>query len=316
MGPLKLRFYGAAAENLRRAVALAVLACAGAACAGWAGQAGAAGIELADDRGRVLRLAHPAGRIVTLAPHLTELVYAAGAGAKLVGAARYSDYPEAARRLPAVGDAAQVDVEQVLALAPDVVLGWRSGNPPAQIERLERLGVAVFVTEPARLTDVARILRAIGTLAGSAEAAGKAAAAFEGELGRLARGRDRLRPVPVFYEVWHQPLLTVSDAHSIGDVIRLCGGRNVFGASAALTPEVSLESVIAAAPEVILGGGSAARAKDFAAAWQRFDVIPAVRNRRVHFIDADLIQRPTPRLLRGAELICGYIDAARTGAGN
>jgi len=272
--------------------------------------AAAQSISIADDRGRQVVLAAPAQRIVTLAPSLAELAFAAGAGGRLVGVARFSDFPPAARGIPQVGDAARVDFERIVALKPDLVLAWKSGNSAADVARLESLGYRTFVSEPARLADVPGLLHAIGALAGTLPAAGKAAAEFEREI-RALRGRyAQARTVRVFYQIWHRPLLTVNGAHMISDVIALCGGENVFADLAQLTPNVSLEAVIAARPEVVLGGGSAGGAKEFAERWRQTAVEP-LRGLPAFHINPDHIQRQTPRIVEGARAVCAALDEVR-----
>ena len=265
-----------------------------------------------DDRGVSIELSSPAVRIVALSPHLVELAYAAGAGSRLAAVVRYSDYPSDAAALPQVGDAARIDVERVLALRPDLVLAWRTGNPAGDVRRLERLGLRVFVTEAGTLADVARHLRTIGALAGTSALAEKAASAFETELAGLrARYGERER-VPVFYEIWHRPLLTVNGSHVISDIIALCGGRNVFHAAPMLTPGVSFEAVLAAQPRVILGGSSAAQPEEFPARW-RAAPVAALRSIPVRYVPPDLIQRHTPRMARGATVVCERLDEIRAG---
>lgn len=277
---------------------------------GVAALCGAQPVELADDRGVTVRLAAPAARIVTLAPNLAEIVFAAGAGAKIVGVVRYSDFPPAARTLASVGDAARVDAERILALQPDLVLAWKSGNQASDIARLEALGFPVFVSEPQRLADMPRLTRAVGALAGTRAAADAAARAWEQEVAQLRARYARRAPVRVFYEIWHRPLLTVSGAHFISDVITLCGGVNVFAAAPVLTPVVSLEAVLAARPDAVLGGGSATSADEFAAQW-RAEPVAALRQIPVAFVAADEIQRAGPRLLAGARSVCGELDRLR-----
>lgn len=273
--------------------------------------AGAQPVSVVDDRGRTVALARPAQRIVTLAPSLAELVFAAGAGGRLAGVARLSRLPPEAVGVPLVGDAVGVDFERVVQLKPDLVLAWRSGNAAADVERLERLGVPVYVSEARRLGDIPRELRAIGALAGTSSTARKAAQTFEREIGTL-RGRfASARPVRVFYQIWHRPLMTVSGAHLISDVIASCGGMNVFGDVSQLTPTVSLEAVIAARPEVILGGGSAGGEKAFAAA--RDALPPPLRDLPAFYIDPDAIQQATPRIVEGVRAVCAALEQVRNG---
>lgn len=263
-----------------------------------------------DDRGKTVALAAPAQRAIALAPHLTELAFAAGAGARLVGVARFSDYPQAALRVTQVGDAARVDVERVAALRPDLILAWKSGNQAGDVERLERLGYAVFVSEPARLSDIPRLLRAIGTFAGTTPAAERAAAAFEQEM-RSLRARFGSAPkVRVFYEVWHRPLITVNGAHMISDVIALCGGENVFASVSLLTPSVSLEAVAAARPDVILGGIRPGSDEEFLREWRNAPM-EALRRVPAFYVDPDHLQRQSPRILEGAKAVCGYLEQVR-----
>jgi len=272
----------------------------------------AAGAAPPDDRGVAPRLSAAAARIVTLAPHLAEIVFSAGAGDRLVGVARYSDFPPAVQHVPRIGDAARVDVERILALKPDLVLAWRSGNQASDIARLERMGQRVFVTEPRRLDDIDRLLRAVGALAGSEEAAGRTALALQADIAALRARHAGLAPVRVFYEIWHRPLLTVNGEHMISDVIALCGGINVFAAVPLLTPAVSLEAVLAARPEVILGGSSSATPRQFEAQWRNHEVATLGRVPAFH-IAPDDIQRATPRIVNGARAICRILDEVRRG---
>jgi iron complex transport system substrate-binding protein len=290
---------------VRNAAAFAL----GLACAMGGAQAVRAA-QLADDRGTMVRLAAPAMRIVTLAPHLAEIAFASGAGEKLVGTARFSDFPAAAQRLPRVGDAARVDVERILLLQPDLVLAWKSGNQAGDLTRLERLGLRVFVTEPSGLSDVTRLIRAVGTLAGTGRSAQETAAAFEGQIATLRARFAGRPPLRVFYEIWHRPLLTVNGGHMISDVINVCGGINVFADAPLLTPSVSLEAVLAAQPDAIIGGGSGVTAQEFAAQW-RAHGIAGLKNVTVIYVAPDEIQRATPRIANGARVMCEALERVR-----
>jgi len=275
------------------------------------GLAHASAISVVDDRGVRVTLAAPARTIVALAPSITELVFAAGAGDKLAGVPRFSDYPAAAKSIAQIGDATRIDLERVLSLKPDLVVAWKTGNHAADYERLEQLGFVVFVAEPGTLAAIPRLLRAIAMLAGTASAAETAAAEFERGIAALDAQYRARRPVRAFYEIWHEPLMTVSGQHMISDVITLCGGINIFSAVPALTPVVSLESVIAAQPVVVLGGSSAATPDEFAAPWVRDERHAGLRNVRAMYVDPDFIQRQTPRILRGARIVCEQIETVR-----
>jgi iron complex transport system substrate-binding protein len=267
----------------------------------------AAGIEVRDDRGAQITLDSPARRIVTLAPHLAEIAFAAGAGDRVVGVSNFTDFPPEAGRLPVVFDWGRVDYERVLALRPDVVLAWRSGTPALQVERLERLGLKVVVTETRRFADVAALMRQVGRIAGTGPRAEQAARSFERELDAL-RERYAGRPtVSVFLEIWHTPMITINGEHVFSEAIELCGGRNVFAAARTATPLVSREQLLGARPRVVVTGSSAERE-----AWRDLDAVPAVRAKRVYAVDADNLHRPGPRLLEGARELCVALDRARS----
>ncbi len=264
-----------------------------------------------DDRGTRVTLSAPARTIIALAPSITELVFAAGAGGKLTGVPRFSDFPAAARSIAQIGDASRIDLERVLSLKPDLVVAWKTGNHAADFERLEQLGLAVFVAEPATLASIPRLVRAIAALAGSAAPAEQAAEEFERGIAALAARYRARASVRVFYEIWHEPLMTVNGRHMISDVIALCGGINVFAAAPVLTPVVSLESVIGARPQVVLGGSSATTPAAFAAPWIRAERHAGLRSVRAMYVDPDYIQRQTPRVLDGARVVCDHLEAVR-----
>lgn len=274
----------------------------------------AAAIRVSDDSGRVVTLAAPAQRIVSLSPHATELLFAAGAGDRVAGVAGYSDYPPAAAQLPRVGDAANLNLEAILALRPDLVVAWKSGNPAHQLERLQRFGVPLFYSEPRQLEDIATNLQRLGRLAGSEAVADAAAARFRDGYRALDRQFSARAPVRTFYEIWDQPLTTVNGEQLISQVIRLCGGSNVFADLPTLAPVVTREAVIAADPQAIIASGQAVERPEWLQHWQAWPQVAAVRNHQLYVIDPDLIQRQTPRILDGARILCGQLDRARQAA--
>lgn len=253
----------------------------------------------------------PAKRIISLAPHITELLYAAGAGSRLVGNVDYGDYPAAAKTLPKVGGYSGPDIEAILALKPDLVIAWESGNPPAALKKLKALGISVYISQPNRIEDIAREIERFGALAGTESVANPAAAAFRARHAALAARYSQRPVVDVFYQIWKQPLMTVNDKQIISDAIRLCGGRNVFGALPILAPTVTVEAVIAANPEVIVASGMGNESPEWLNDWRRWKTLTAVRRDNLYFIPPQEIQRHTPRLLDGAEKLCLDLDAAR-----
>jgi iron complex transport system substrate-binding protein len=280
-------------------------------CGCFASAAGAQPVSVTDDAGRTVTLPRPAQRIVAIAPALAEMAFAAGAGSRLVGVARYSALPPGVPVLPEVGDAVRVDLERIVLLKPDLVLAWQSGNRTGDYERLEKLGYPVFVTESRRLDDVTRTLRAIGDLAGTRAEAGRAAAEFERGIRQLRERYAKARPVRLFYVIWTKPFMTVSGAHIISDVIALCGGENVFADVLQLTPTVSLEAIIAAKPEAILGGGSAGGERAFGVQWREAAPQPLMQL-PAFYIEPDTIQRQTPRILEGAKAVCSALEKVRS----
>lgn len=267
-------------------------------------------IELVDDRGDFLRLERPARRIISLAPHLTELAFAAGAGDRLVGVVRDSDYPPGARAIPQIGDASGADFERIIALQPDLVLAWASGNRVSVVERLRQLGFPVLVLEPRTLEDIPRHLRMLGVLAGTDAAAESAARNFSDRSARLRAAHQHGTPVDVMFEMWHRPIMTVNGDHMISDVLRMCGARNVFAELRHLAAEVSLEQVLMRDPDAIVVGSEAAGAG--ISDWKAYPYLKAVKRGRVYTVPADLITRQTPRILDAAEQICADLEEIRS----
>ena len=267
-------------------------------------------IVVTDTSGVIVKLAAPAKRIVSLAPHITELLFAAGAGSRVVGTVDYSDYPPAARALPKVGGHA-LDLEAIVALKPDLILGWASGNAAASVARLRSLGLTVHLSEPNRIEDIAGELERIGILAGTAATANAAAKAFRQRYAKLTARYSQRPPVVVFYQIWKQPLMTVNGKQIISDAIRLCGGRNVFAQLPILAPTVTVEAVIAANPEAIVASGMGESRPEWLDDWRRWTTLAAVARDNLYFVPPDLIQRHTPRILDGAEQLCTHLEAAR-----
>ena len=268
-------------------------------------------IQVEDALGRTVTLDKPATRVVTLAPHITELVFAAGAGERLVGTVSYSDFPEAAKNIPRVGSSSNISVESLIALNPDLVLTWRSGNGEDIATRLAALGLTVYVDEPSTLEDIAQSLRVVGQLTGSEATADVAAEAFLQQLSFLRETYSTQQPVSVYYQIWHEPLMTLNGDHIISDVVRLCGGRNVFADVLPLVSRISVESVIRADPQVVIASGMDTSRPEWLDAWRDWPAMRAVKNDQLYFIPPDILQRHTPRIMEGAELMCARLAQAR-----
>jgi iron complex transport system substrate-binding protein len=268
-------------------------------------------IVVTDVGGTTIRLAAPARRIVSLAPHITELLFAAGAGDRVVGNVEFGEYPLAARTLPKVGGYSRLDLEAIVALKPDLVMGWESGNAQAAVSRLRSIGLVVHISQPNRIEDIAGELELVGKLAGVEASANKAAAAFRERYANLVARFSKRPPVDVFYQVWKQPLMTVNGNQIISDAIRLCGGRNVFAQLPVLAPTVTVEAVIAANPEAILASGMGDSRPEWLDDWKRWKTLTAVARDNLYFVPPELIQRHTPRILEGTEILCTHLEKTR-----
>ncbi len=272
--------------------------------------AAAAPVTVRDDDGRSLTLPRPAQRAVALSPHLAELVFAAGAGARLVGVMRFSDFPPEAAALPVIGDAFAINLEAVAALKPDLLLLWRSGINPRQQQRLPVLGLPIYNNEISSVEGIADTLRRLGRLFGTETTADAAAAATESRWAALRARYAGRPPVRVFYQLWNEPLMTVNRGHLIDQAITVCGGTNVFAGQPNLTPTVSWEAAVAANPQVVLTG-SGPEAPPRLEGWQRFKRVAAVQNGLVIALDGHRLARMTPAFVDGAQALCEAIDRAR-----
>ena len=268
-------------------------------------------VSAVDDAGNTISLSSPARRIISLAPHLTELLFTIDAGSRLVGTVDHSDYPSAANQIRRIGGYHAFDLESILVLQPDLIISWRSGNNPVQIEKLQALGIPVFINEPRHIEDIPDTALRLAVLVGKDKQAKIFIDEFVQHHATLKKRFSSRRPVKLFYEVWHQPLMTINGEHLISDVIRLCGAVNIFAAVPVLAPTVSVESVLQARPDIIVTGGMRETRQDWFTAWRRWPQLPAVAREQLYFINPDLMQRHGPRILQGAEQLCQYVEQAR-----
>ena len=248
-------------------------------------------------------------RVVTLAPHLAELMYAVGAGDLLVGVSSWSDYPPEALELPVVGDAFALDGEQLALLQPELLLAWESGMPGHVVDELRKSGYRVIAIRTRSADDVADAMLQMGELLSRVDAAQAAARAYRERLDAI---RDKYRDAPairVFYQASARPLYTINSEHFLSDLIAACGGRNIFDDLGDLAPAIADEAVIARDPEVMIAGDNSGN--DPFADWHRWPDISANRYGNHFTINWDLASRPAPRLLLAAEEICAVLDEAR-----
>jgi iron complex transport system substrate-binding protein len=268
-------------------------------------------VEVYDDEGTQITLAIPAQRIVSLAPSLTELIYSAGAGENLVGVVEHSDFPAAAKALPIVGRFDLLDIERILELDPDLVVAWQTGNPRSSVYQLRQLGLTVYVAEPKSLAAIPSHIERLAVLAGKELNDLKVIYDFRQKLEVLDSKYRHQSPVTIFYQVWDRPLITAGGNELINDIIRLCGGRNVFANIRRVAPKVSREAVLKRNPEVIIASGMGIERPEWLDDWLRWPSLKAVANKNLFFVPPDLLQRHTPRALLGAAQICDQLDQAR-----
>lgn len=275
-----------------------------------------AGITVTDDTGVAVTLSQPAQRIVSLAPHVTELLFAAGGGNRIVGTVRFSDYPTAARRIPRVGDNLRVDLERIVALKPDLLIVWRHNASERQTEQLRRLGIPLFYSEPKTLADIPETLLRFAALMGTIEQAREPVDALRARMDDLAMRYGNRPPVRVFYQVWDKPLYTLNHAHITSDVIRFCGGINIFAHASASVPSPSMETILQENPEVIITGDQRGNETSGIESWRQYPSLQAVRRNNLFALDADLLHRASPRILEGAAQLCEKLELARQRRGD
>jgi len=277
---------------------------AGLLCAGQA-----AAVTVRDDAGHAITLRSPALRVISMAPHVTELLFAAGGGERVVGAVEYSDYPEAANRIPRIGSNRQIDIERVMALKPDLIVAWMHGSSERQIDMVKQLGIPVYHSDPQTLEGIPDSLERLGQLMGTEATARPAAAALRGKLASLRATYAGRSPVRTFYQVWDKPLYTLNGRHIVTDALRLCGGENIFDKLPVIAPVVTVEGVLEADPEAVFGSAE----KDYGGVnlWRQYPTMKAVRNGNLFTVDGNLLNRAGPRMIQGAAAMCEKLDQAR-----
>lgn len=269
-------------------------------------------IEVIDDEGVKHTFDRPKTRIVSLLPHATELLFEVGAGESLVGAVQYSNFPEAAKKIPRVGGYGALNIEAIIALQPDLLIGWPSKNSNREISRLKDLGMSVFVSDPMTFMDISDSLVTFGKITGSNKKAKESQQAFNHTFDILRDKYSQKETVSVFYQVWDSPLITQNGKTFIGRAIELCGGANIFSDLPMINPQVSLESILVLDPQIIVASGMGESRPDWLNDWLQYPSLQAVKNNHLYHIDPDLLQRPTSRFLLGTEALCKAINKKRT----
>lgn len=268
-----------------------------------------AAITVQDDDGNTVTLQKPAQRVIALAPHVTELLFSAGGGSRIIGTVTYSDYPEEARKIPRLGDNRLVDMERLIAMKPDLIVVWMHGSSERQIETIRQLGIPTFHSEPKTLDGIPDSILRLGQLMGTENVAQPAAADIRKQLAALTRQYANRPPVRLFYQVWDKPLYTLSGMHIVSDAIRVCGGVNIFNDLKTTAPVVSIEGVLQADPEAIFGTAE----KNYGGVnlWRPYKTLTAVRNDNLFTLNGELLNRSGPRMIPGTAALCEKLDLAR-----
>jgi iron complex transport system substrate-binding protein len=267
-----------------------------------------AAISVVDDNGVTIHLSSPAQRIISLAPHTTELLFAAGAGKAVIAVSDWSDYPPQVKDIPSVGSATELDVERIIKLHPDLVVAWKNGNKPRQIAYLRKFGIAVFESEPKTLNAIADSIEKLAVLAGT-EADGKQQAlAFREKIVSLENKYRDAKVVRYFYQVWQKPLMTLNGQHLVTQALKICGGKNIFSELAPTAPTVNSENVIQRNPEVLF---MSSEEKNISTLWQGFPNMTAVSRKNLFIFNSSIMNRAGPRMAEATEQLCEKLELAR-----
>jgi iron complex transport system substrate-binding protein len=246
-----------------------------------------------------------------MAPNLTEILFHIGAGSQIVGVVEFSDFPPKARDIPRIGASHQFDIEAILALQPNLVVAWESGNPHEDLSTLEQLGLPIFRTEPRTLNDIATLFQRLGKLTGHSETSDFLAAMFLEDTAAIRETYQQRQNLTVLYQIWSNPIYTLNGDHLISRLIEHCGGTNIFFELETLAPVVSTESVIERNPDVIIAAGYGGATPEWLSAWNLWSSMNAVKSKNLYTVDADQISRMGPRILKGMQELCRVIDEAR-----
>lgn len=250
-------------------------------------------------------------RIIALSPHSVELLYAIGAGDRIIATISHADYPAQAKDIEVIGDYRGITLEKLIALKPDLVVTWSGGNKLNQIEQIKKLGYKVIDSNPQSLPEIAKSLRLLGQATGQKARAEKIAEKFEQELQQITDKYQHRAKVRTFYQLWSKPLMTISKGSWINQFITRCGGINVFSDAEAAYPKISVENILLTNAEIILIPDDAQTRGHEIFKWKRWQILPAVQNKHIYQPDAKILHRPTPRVLGAMEQVCQQIDKAR-----
>lgn len=262
-----------------------------------------------DGLNHTIQLKKPAKRIVSLAPNVTEILFSIGAGNQIIGAVQGSDYPLEARKIHRIGTYTAINVEKLMAMHPDLIIAW-GDTYSRQLTTLRKLGVPIYTPNPQQLEDIPLIMKNLGCLCGVNGKAIREADDFSYKLDKMRKQYANQKPLTVFFQTNPYSSYTIHKNSWINQVIAVCGGRNIFAQTKLPYDRISLESIVIANPEVII---SEAPGQAWKKRWQTEEDISAVKNNLLFTIDPNLIEQASPRILKGTEKICKYLQSARAG---
>ncbi|WP_373941634.1 vitamin B12 ABC transporter substrate-binding protein BtuF [Vibrio chagasii] len=250
-----------------------------------------------------------AKRVVSLAPHATELAYSAGLGDSLVAVSERSDYPPQADKLEKVANYQGIKVEKIIALQPDLILAWPAGNPPRELAKLEQFGFNIYYSKTKSLDSIATNIEQLSQYASDPSIGENNAKQYKEQLNALRLKYKDAEQVSYFYQLSEKPIITVAQGHWPSEVFEFCGGRNIFEDSASPYPQVGIEQVVLNKPQVIF---TSQHAIENGTMWQSWEEeIPAVAKNQIWSLNSDWINRPTTRTLQAIQQVCDYFDRVR-----
>lgn len=270
-----------------------------------------AAIEVVDAADKTHTFQQPVQRIIALTPHIAELLFSAGAGKQVVGVVEYSDFPEEVKKIPQIGGYGRFNIEAIMALEPDLVVYWPGGNAERDLVVVRKMGIPMFASNPQTFDDIAIELERFGLITGHAEQTRLVVEVFRQQVAELQQANQTKPKVSVFYQVWNSPMMSQNGQSFITRVIELCGGINIFADLPMLSPQVSVEAVLAADPDIVLAGSHQGQEPEWLADWKKYPMLKAVKTKQLRTVEADLIHRPTLRLLLAAQQMCSVFDQAR-----
>jgi len=269
-----------------------------------------ANVSVIDDVGEEIELVEPAKKIVSLSPGLTELIYYAGGERFLKGVVSYSDFPKSAKIIPQVGSYNSIDIEKIVALSPDLVISWKSGNPSLQISKLKKLGIKVYTSELRDFKDISSTLKRLGILMGTVDTAEKAVSDFNKRFSILKKRFPHSKHKKnVFIQIWNEPLMSINGTHLISKIVEFCNGHNIFHKTTQLTLSLDVETIIHRDPDVIIATREGKLGDTWLSRWKKWDFMKAVKNNQLFTVNPDHVVRHTPRVLDGIEQVCGYLHS-------